>query len=56
MKLHIHITDKANSFRSTRKEKYKTMVKEHFKQSSRDIESRRVTGIFEDEKVILDAI
>ena len=36
-------TDKTNLFRSTRKDKYKTMVKEHLKQSARDIYRGRVT-------------
>ena len=39
-----------------RNEKYKTMLKEHLKQSARDIERVRVTEIFEDAKVLVDAI
>ena len=32
------------------------MLKEHLKQSARDIERVRVTEIFEDAKVLVDAI
>ena len=32
------------------------MVKEYLKQSSREIERGRVSGIFEDAKVLVDAI
>ena len=38
-------TDKTNRFRSMRKQKYKIMVKEHLKQSAREID-RRVVTIF----------
>ena len=39
-----------------RKEKYKAMVKEQLKQSSRDIERGRATEIIEDAKVLVNAI
>ena len=39
-----------------KKEEYKTMVKEHFKQSARYIENERVVEICEDAKVLVDAI
>ena len=46
-------TDKTNKFRSMKKEEYKTMVKEHLKQSARDIDRVRVVEICEDAKVCL---
>ena len=49
-------TDKTNRFRSMRKQKYKIMVKEHLKQSAREIDRRVVTIVFEDAKVLVDAI
>ena len=49
-------TDKTNRFRGKIKEKYKTMVKEHLKQSEMDLQRERVTEIFEDAKVLVDAI
>ena len=52
----IVLTEETNSFRSMKKEKYKTMGKKHLKQSAKEIERVRVTGIFEDAKVLVDAI
>ena len=49
-------TDKTNKFRSMKKEEYKDMVKEHLKQSAREIERGRVVEICEDAKVLVDAI
>ena len=49
-------TDKTNRFTSMRKEKYKTMVKEHLKQSAREMDRGRVTEIFENAKVLVDSI
>ena len=49
-------TDKTNMFISMRKYKYKTIVKEHLKQSTREIQRVRVTEIFEEAKVLVDAI
>ena len=37
--------------RSMKKEEYKIMVKEHLKQSSRDIERGRLVEIYKDAKV-----
>ena len=45
--------DKTKRFRSMKKQEVKTMVKEHLKQSSREIERGRVTEIFQGAKVIL---
>ena len=39
-----------------RKDKYKAMVKEHLKQSARNIERGRVKEIFGDEKRLVDEI
>ena len=55
-KIVIVPTDKTKHFRRMRKYKYKIMVKENLKQSARDIERGRVTEIFEDAKVLVDAI
>ena len=49
-------TDKTNRFRSMKKEEYKTMVTEHLKQSERNMDKGRVTEIFEDAKILVDAI
>ena len=49
-------TDKTNKFRSMKKEEYKTMVKEHLKQSAREIDMGRLVEIWEDAKVLVDAI
>ena len=49
-------TEKTSRFRSTRKEKYKAMLKEQLKKSSRDIERGRAAEIFKDAKVLVDAI
>ena len=49
-------TDKTNRFRSMRKDKYKNMVTEDLKQSAREIERGWVTEIFEDAKLLVDAI
>ena len=47
-------TKKNNSFRSMRK--YKTVVEEYFRQSAREIERGKVAEIFENAKVLVDAI
>ena len=47
---------KTNSFRSMRKVKYMTMVEEHPIQSSGEIYRVKVAEIFEDEKLLVDAI
>ena len=39
-----------------RKDKYRTMVEENLKQSSREIQRVRVTETFEDAKVLLDLL
>ena len=52
----IVTNDKTNRFISMRKEKYKTMVKEHLKKSAREIYRERVTETFEDSEVLVDAI
>ena len=49
-------TEKTNSFRSMIKDIYKTMVEEHLIQSSKEKDRGRVTDIFEDAKVLVDAI
>ena len=48
-------TEKTNSFRITRK-KYKTMAEKHLSQSAREIYREKVTYIFEDARVVVDAI
>ena len=52
----IVTTDTTNRIRSMKKEEYKTMVKEHLNKSVIEIERGRVTEIFDDAKVIVDAI
>ena len=49
-------TDKTNKYESMEKDEYKNLVKEHLKQSAREIERGRVVEICEDAKVLVDAI
>ena len=49
-------TDKTNSFRSTRKINYTTMVVEHLRKSAREMDIEKVTEIFDYAKVLVDEI
>ena len=49
-------TDKTNKYESMEKDEYKNLVKEHLKQSAREIERGIVVEICEDAKVLVDAI